>query len=438
LSIATTEDLPDRIYLDAAELPQHWYNLAVDLPFEMEPHLHPVADRQVEADDFDWLWPRECIQIELRLGRYRTEPLIEIPEPVRQAYARYRPSPLVRARGLEQALGTRHEIFYKREDLNPGGSHKFNTALAQAFYAAQDGVDTLVTDTGAGQWGTALALACAEFGLKLKVFMVRKSYDEKPYRRNLMLMLDAEVYSSPSRLTEIGRGVLDATPDSAGSLGIGMAEAIELVSQAPGHRLALGCMSYYAAMHQTVIGLETKLQLAKAGREADILVGCVGGGSNFTGFIAPFVTGTGARPRCVAAEPAAVPTLTQGEFRYDWADYGRMTPRIPMYTLGSSFIPPPIHSGGLRYHGKTPILSALVQHGLVEATALNQDEVFAAGRLFLKAEGVLPAPETAHAILAAIQAATDPSHTEQKTIVICLSGHGYLDLQGYADVLGLG
>jgi tryptophan synthase beta chain len=426
-----------RIDLDESVLPRSWYNIAVDLPYKIEPHLHPTEDRPAVEADFDWLWPTECLRIELLKGRYATDSQIEIPQPIFDAYARYRPSPLVRASGLEQYLDTPHRIFYKREDLNPGGSHKFNTALVQAYYAAQDGVETLVTDTGAGQWGTALALACATFGLKLKVFMVRKSFDEKPYRRNLMRMLGAEVISSPSTATEVGRDVLADDPTSPGSLGIGMAEAIELVRADPTHRLALGCMSYYAALHQTVIGLETKRQLEIVGLEPDVLVGCVGGGSNFTGFVAPFVTES-QRPLCVAAEPAAVPTLTKGEFRYDWADSNGQTPRIPMYTLGNDFVPPPIHSGGLRYHGKTPILSSLVQHGLITARAFDQQEVFTAGQTFLRTEGVLPAPESAHAILAAIdEVRNTPAGTAPRTIVICLSGHGYLDLQGYADVLDL-
>jgi tryptophan synthase beta chain len=428
---------PHKFFLSEDELPNRWYNLAVDLPYEMEPHLHPQESRPAETHDFDWLWPTECLRIELLQGRYRTDSWIDVPEPVLERYARYRPSVLVRARGLERHLDTPHRIFYKREDLNPGGSHKFNTALAQAYYAAQDGVRTLVTDTGAGQWGTALALACAAFGLELKVFMVRKSYEEKPYRRNMMRLLGAEVISSPSTLTATGRKVLAEDAESPGSLGIGMAEAIELVRDEPSHRLALGCMSYYAALHQTVIGLETRAQLEKADVSPDVLVGCVGGGSNFTGFVAPFVTGP-KPPLCVAAEPAAVPTLTQGEFRYDWADFGRQTPRIPMYTLGSDFVPPPIHSGGLRYHGKTPILSSLVKHGLITPRAYEQDEVFAAGRLFLRTEGVLPAPESSHAVLAAIKEATDASQgTRPRDIVVCLSGHGYLDLQGYSDVLSL-
>jgi tryptophan synthase beta chain len=435
VTIAEERSTANRFVLSEDEVPQRWYNLVVDLPYDIDPPLHSTEDRPALTEDYDWLWPTECLKIEFLQGRYATDPWIEVPDPVLRTYRRYRPSTLVRAKGLEEYLDTPHQIFYKREDLNPGGSHKFNTALAQAYYAAQDGVETLVTDTGAGQWGTALALACAAFGIKLKVFMVRKSFDEKPYRRNLMRMLGAEVVSSPSRTTRTGRGVLDKDADSPGSLGIGMAEAIELVRHEPSHRLALGCMSYYAAMHQTVIGLETQAQLAQAGVGADVLVGCVGGGSNFTGFVAPFVTGDD-RPLCIAAEPASVPTLTTGEFRYDWADYERQTPRIPMYTLGSDFVPPPIHSGGLRYHGKTPILSSLVKHGLITPRSFEQQEVFEAGRLFLRTEGVLPAPESSHAILAAIDEAKQGG--KPRTIVICLSGHGYLDLQGYADVLDLG
>jgi len=419
-------------------VPRQWYNLATDLPFELDPPMDPVEWREVGPEDFNWLWPKECLQIELRLGKYRTDPAIDIPDPVLSHYQRYRPSPLVRARGLEEHLGTRDEIYYKREDLNPGGSHKFNTALAQAYYAAQDGVSTLVTDTGAGQWGTALALACTAFGLQLKVFMVRKSFDEKPYRRSLMRMLGADVYSSPSMITEIGRQVVKEDTDSPGSLGIGMAEAIELVRNTPGTRLALGCMSYYAAMHQTIIGAELHEQLAAIGRMPDVLIGCVGGGSNLVGFIAPFVTRKEReRPLCVAAESSAVPTLTQGEFRYDWADFGRQMPRIRMYTLGSDFLPPPIHAGGLRYHGKTPVLSALVKHGMVVPRAFGQREALEAGRLFLQTEGVLPAPESCHAVRGAIDEATSDVPGRVRTIVICLSGHGYLDLQAYTDVLGL-
>ena len=422
-----------------SKVPYQWHNLAVDLPFELDPPMDPVEWREVAAHDFGWLWPRECLEIELRRGKYGTDSHIDIPGPVRSVYEQYRPSPLARARGLEEHLGTRDEIYYKREDLNPGGSHKLNTALAQAYYAAQDGVHTLVTDTGAGQWGTALALACARFGLGLKVFMVRKSFEEKPYRRTLMRMLGAEVFLSPSELTETGRGVLKSDPDGPGSLGIGMSEAIELVRDSSGHRLALGCMSYYAAMHQTVIGLELRDQLAVIDRTPDVLVGCVGGGSNLTGFVSPFVTaGDADRPRCVAAESAAVPVLTQGEFRYDWADFGRQTPRIRMYTLGSDFIPPAIHAGGLRYHGKTPILSALVKHGMVSPVAFDQQEVLEAGRLFLKTEGVLLAPESCHAVRAAIDEVRNGAGGSPRVIVICVSGHGYLDLQAYADALDLG
>jgi tryptophan synthase beta chain len=367
---------------------------------------------------------------ELRIG---------IPEPVRRAYCRYRPTPLVRARGLEAHLGTRAEIYYKREDLNPGGSHKFNTAIAQAYYAAQEGVGTLVTDTGAGQWGTALALACSHFGLNAQIFMLRKSYEEKPYRRALMELLGATVLASPSERTELGRRVRQEDPSNNGSLGIGMSEAIELVRTDPGAKLALGCMSYHAALHQTVIGLEARTQLELIDRWPDVMIGCVGGGSNFIGFTAPFllVPDSGRAIEFIAAEPAQVPCLTAGEYRYDWADYNRQTPRLSMYTLGSDFLPPPIHAGGLRYHAKNPVLSALVRHGMVRGRSYPQADVFTAGQLFLRTEGVLPAPESAHAVLAAIEVARRAGQERHRPVIVfCLSGHGYLDLQGYMDVLG--
>ncbi len=375
-----------------------------------------------------------------RRGGVRHVPWIDVPEQVLDEYRRYRPSPLLRARGLEKHLDTPAEIYVKREDLNPGGSHKFNTALPQAFYALQDGCRTLVTDTGAGQWGSALSMACDVFGLKTVVFMIRKSYEEKPYRRYLMQLLNAEVISSPSARTETGKRFLLDDPDNTGSLGIGMSEAIELVKSSELHRLALGCMAYYAVLHQTVIGLETKDQLAALDRSPDIMVGCVGGGSNFTGFIAPFVHDKldGAAIDFVAVEPESIPCLTAGTYRYDWADYTGLTPRVKMYTLGHQFVPPAIHSGGLRYHGKTPLLSCLVHHGVVRAVSFPQEEIFKAGPLFLKTERMLPAPESSHALFAAIkEAELAKEEGRKKMIVVCLSGHGYLDLQGYASVFGL-
>jgi tryptophan synthase beta chain len=428
-----------KIHLSEAQLPTHWYNLAAELPFSIPPPLHPYYERPVSADDFRWLWPAEYLDAELRMGQYASELRIEIPEPVHQAYRRYRPTPLVRARGLEAYLDTRAEIYYKREDLNPGGSHKFNTAVAQAHYAAQEGVDTLVTDTGAGQWGTALALACSQFGVNAQIFMVRKSFEEKPYRRGLMKLLGATVLTSPSEATEIGRQVRQEDPGSNGSLGLGMSEAIELVRTSPHHKLALGCMSYHAALHQTIIGLEVRAQLELIDRWPDVMIGCVGGGSNFVGFTAPFLFAapSGRTIEFIAAEPEQIPCLTVGEYRYDWADYNRQTPRLAMYTLGSDFLPPPIHAGGLRYHAKNPVLSVLVKHRIVGSRSYPQDEVFTAGQLFLRTEGILPAPESAHAVLAAIEVARGARHENHRPVIVfCLSGHGYLDLQGYMDVLG--
>jgi len=420
-------------------VPSQWYNLAADVPYDFPKPLHPTLDRFVEISDFDWLYPTECLKIELGEGDYGTSPWIDVPDRVLEEYRKYRPTPLFRAHGLEKYLDTPAEIYIKREDLNPGGSHKLNTALPQAYYGFKDDCTTLVTDTGAGQWGSALSMACDVFGLKTVVFMIRKSYQEKPYRRYLMRLLDAEVISSPSDRTETGRSFLH-DPDNTGSLGIGMSEAIELVKTSESHRLALGCMSYYAVLHQTVIGLETKEQLEALDRAPDTMIGCVGGGSNFTGFIGPFVRDKldGKPIDFIAVEPEAIPCLTAGTYRYDWADYTGLTPRVKMYTLGNKFVPPAIHSGGLRYHGKTPLLSSLVHHGVVRAASYPQEEIFKAGPLFLKTERILPAPESSHAIFAAIQEAkTAKEEGRKKVIVVCLSGHGYLDLQGYASVFGL-
>ncbi|MDE0661402.1 MAG: TrpB-like pyridoxal phosphate-dependent enzyme [Gammaproteobacteria bacterium] len=433
----------NKIFLSESQLPRSWYNIVAELPFDVPRPLHPIEDRGVEIDDFDWLWPLECLRIELQEGKYGTDPWIEIPPFIADVYRRYRPSPLVRARALEKYLGTPAEIYYKREDLNPAGSHKFNTALVQAYYAAQEEhsrIHTMATDTGAGQWGAALAMACETVGLNCCVFMIRKSFEEKPYRRYLMRMAGADVYPSPSELTDTGRSVLKDDPDNSGSLGIGMSEAIEFVKEDPGRRLALGCMSYYAVLHQSVIGLETRQQLEQIDRTPSLMIGCVGGGSNFTGFVAPFVRDRiGGKPiEFRAIEPDSIPTLSQGEYRYDWADFSELTPRILMYTLGHRFVPPPVHSGGLRYHGKTPVLSALVKNNVVNTRTYSQQEVFDAGRVFLKTEGVLAAPESAHAVLGAIDAAREASNTEKTPVIVfCLSGHGYLDLKGYSDVLDL-
>lgn len=435
-----TQATSDRLPLSEVTVPTHWYNPIAALSLPIPPALAAGSDRPITHEDFAWLWPSECLNIELRLGAYGKAATIPVPEAVHKFYRRYRATPLIRARGLEHHLQTPAEIYYKREDQNPGGSHKFNTAIAQAYYAHQQGVTTLVTDTGAGQWGTALALACRQFGLNCVVFMVRKSFDEKPYRRHLMELLGARVISSPSSQTEVGRAVLADDSEATGSLGIGMSEAIEFVREDPDSRLALGCMSYYACMHQTVIGLETAEQLRTMDRRPDVMIGCVGGGSNFVGFISPFIADRlrGTSIDFIAVEPEDVPCLTSGEYRYDFADFNEQTPRIPMYTLGHRFQPPAVHSGGLRYHGKTPTLSYLVKSKIVTPYAYSQRSVFKAGRLFLECEGVLPAPESAHAVLAAVKEATRAKvEGARRIIVFCLSGHGYLDLAGYKDVLGL-
>ncbi|WP_116810497.1 TrpB-like pyridoxal phosphate-dependent enzyme [Steroidobacter cummioxidans] len=419
-------------------LPKSWYNLVPELDFKIPKPLHPVEERLASVEDFNWLWSSEALRIEFLQGEYASNPWIDIPQPVLEAYSQYRPTQLYRARGLEKHIGTRAEIYLKREDQNPAGSHKLNTALPQAFYAKSDkGVTTLVTDTGAGQWGSALSMASSRFGLATKVFMTRKSYDDKPYRRFMMRMTGAEVYPSPSSITRLGRQLLEQDPDQPGSLGIGMSEAIELVRSSQDHRLALGCMSYYAVLHQTVIGIETKMQLEALSRRPTYLLGCVGGGSNFAGFIGPFVKDKvgGSNMTFVACEPENIATLTSGDYRYDWADYGKHTPRISMYTLGHDFQPPKIHSGGLRYHGKTPVLSALVKNKIVATKTVSQPSVFEAGQILLKTEGILPAPESSHAIKAALDIASNAN--AQDVIVVCLSGHGYLDLKGYADELSL-
>ncbi|ODS23393.1 TrpB-like pyridoxal-phosphate dependent enzyme [Candidatus Endobugula sertula] len=435
------KELPSNtLYLSEKDVPTHWFNLIPELPFEIPKPIHNQTELEVKSSDFDWMYAAECLKIELQEGRYGTDSRIEIPQPIYKEHVKYRSTPLVRAHGLERHLDFSGEIYYKREDLNPGGSHKYNTALAQAYYGHIEGTDTLVTDTGAGQWGAALSLAGKHFDMKTIVFMIKKSFDEKPYRRYLMKLLDAEVISSPSTKTTVGQEVLKTNPDNTGSLGIGMSEAIELVRNNNTYKLALGCMSYFAVLHQTVIGLELKRQLEMWDVVPDSLIGCIGGGSNFMGFTAPFVKDKldGQPIDLIAAESKNVPCMTKGKYAYDWADYNKLTPKIKMYTLGHDFIPPAIHSGGLRYHGKTPVLSALVHHDLVEPRAFVEKDVLEACRLFFQTEHVLPAPESGHAILATIQEAlAAKSKNQAKKIVFCLSGHGYLDLQGYANHAGL-
>jgi tryptophan synthase beta chain len=430
---------------DRAAISTHWLNLAAQLPWSF-PLPQNAAGETESPSNLSGIYSDECVRIELMEGEYRTDSLIGIPGSVIDEYRKYRPTRLQRAHGLEKALDYQGQIFFKREDCNPTGSHKPNTAIAQAHYARSQGLTGLVTDTGAGQWGAALAWACHTQGLECTVFMTRNSFASKPYRRYLMEMAGARVFASPSELTSEGRALLEADPHHRGSLGIGMGEAMEYMRNRKGERLALGCMSYYAALHQTVIGQELEQQLRAAEVEPDILIGCVGGGTNFIGFVAPFVTEKGGanerrvskRPRLVAVESANVPVLTRGIYDYEFADAFGFTMKVKMYTLGRDFLPAEIHAGGLRYHGKSPILSLLVHEGRVEATSVDQTDAFMAGKMFFEAEGIIPAPESAHAIAQVItEVAREKREGTASTIVFCLSGTGYLDLQSYSSFFAI-
>ena len=423
-------------------IPEQWENLALQIPYKL-PRLQDSNGSSVTFDDLAEIYTEECVRIELFEGDYGQKAQIAIPGQVIDEYRKYRPTPLVRAHGLERHLNYQGRIFYKREDCNPTGSHKPNTAIPQSYYARSQGLSGLITDTGAGQWGTALAWSCHNLGLRCTVFMTRSSYDSKPYRRHLMSLCGADVHSSPSDVTEPGRMLLDTGHDHSGSLGIGMSEALALVRTTPGTRLALGCVSYYAAMHQTVIGQELEQQLRLGEIAPDYLIGCVGGGTNFIGFVAPFLTQASrgdkrSSPQLVAVESLSIPVLTKGEYRYDSQDRFGLTPSVQMYTLGRDFVSPEIHAGGLRYHGKSPLLSLMIHEGLVTAVAIDQEEAFRAGRLFFESEGVLPAPESSHAIAQVLrQIKEDIRRDAKSTIVFCLSGTGYLDLSAYAKIFKL-
>jgi tryptophan synthase beta chain len=420
--------------LDEDRIPRAWYNLVADLPVAPHPVIHPGTGQPIGPADLAPLFPMALIGQEVS-----TEREIEIPEPVREAYRLYRPSPLFRARRLEQALDTPAHIYYKYEGVSPAGSHKPNTALAQAFFNKQEGVKRLATETGAGQWGSALAFAGAHFGLEVKVYMVRASYDQKPYRRNLMEVYGAEVVASPSDTTSYGRRVLAETPHSPGSLGIAISEAVEDAASRDDTKYSLGSVLNHVLLHQTVIGQEAIEQMALAGEEPDIVIGCTGGGSNFAGLTFPYI-GRGLRggpkPRVIAVEPEAAPSLTRGVYRYDFGDTAQMTPLVKMHTLGHDFIPEPIHAGGLRYHGMAPLVSLLKEHGLIEARAVHQRATFEAGVQFTRSEGIVPAPEPAHAIKVAIDEAVAAREAGRPvTILFNLSGHGHFDLSAYERYL---
>jgi tryptophan synthase beta chain len=421
----------DRIDLPVERIPERWYNVLPDLPRMPADYLDAVTGEPLSDERFRRLLVPALVAQERSLERW-----VEIPGPVRDAYEMWRPTPLFRAVGLERHLETPAEIYFKYEGAGPAGSHKLNSALAQAYYAKRDGIKRLVTDTGAGQWGTAIALACARFGVDLLVYMIRASYHQKPYRRALMETYGAEVRPSPGRDTEFGRALLDELPEHPGSEGTAVSESMETVLADPDSRMAVGAFSNYCLMHQTVIGLETREQLELIDREPDYLIASVGCGSNIGGFAGPWVAEklAGREITLLAAESAACPTLTRGVYAWDHVDSAASGPRVLSYTIGHDFIPPVIHAAGLRYHGCAPIVGLLRHEGVIDAVALGQSEVFAAGRLMARLHGYLPAPEAAHAIKAAIDVALRCKQEHRKAvIVLCWSGHGLLDLPSYDD-----
>jgi tryptophan synthase beta chain len=420
--------------LDQNDLPHRWYNVQADLARPLDPPLHPASREPMPPSALHALFSETCIAQEVSTDRY-----IDIPEPVLDVYRRWRPTPLHRAVNLERRLGTPAKIYFKYEGASPTGSHKTNTAVAQAFYNREEGTYRLSTETGAGQWGSALSYACEAFGMECTVFMVRISYDQKPYRKTMIRTFGGEIIASPSDRTEAGRGFLFRDPDSPGSLGMAISEAIEVAAKEEGTKYSLGSVLNHVLLHQTIIGLEAERQMEIAGDIPDVVVGCVGGGSNFGGIALPFYRADsvhGRKTRFVAVEPHACPTLTRGKLEYDFGDTARTTPLLRMHTLGYDFVPPPIHAGGLRYHGMAPIVSRMVEDGIAECAAYDQVDVFNSAVQFARAEGIIPAPETAHAVHAAIEVAKECAQTgEAKTILIGFSGHGHFDMAAYGAYL---
>jgi tryptophan synthase beta chain len=419
-----------KIHLSEKDMPTHWYNIVADMPNKPLPSLHPGTKQPISADMLAPLFPMELIKQEVSTERW-----IEIPDEVQDLYKIWRPTPMHRAYHLEKALGTPAKIYYKNESVSPAGSHKPNTAIPQAYYNYKQGVKRITTETGAGQWGTALSFACKHFGIDLKVFMVKVSYHQKPYRKMLMNLWGADVIPSPSNLTESGRKILAEHPDSPGSLGMAISEAVEMAVKDEGTKYALGSVLNHVLLHQTVIGLESLKQLEMAGDYPDIVIGCFGGGSNFAGISFPFLHRNfteNKKTRVIAAEPASCPKLTRGQFQYDFGDTAGFTPLLPMFTLGHNFVPDNIHAGGLRYHGAGSIVSQLLKDNLMEAQSVKQLETFEAGVLFAGTEGIVPAPESTHAIAVAIREALKAKEEGvAKTIVFNLSGHGFIDMAAY-------
>ena len=424
-----------RYFLSEQDIPTCWYNVMADMPVKPQPMLDPATREPVTVESLSALFSEECARQELNM----TDRWIEIPQEVREKYTYYRSTPLVRAYGLEEALATKARIYFKNESVSPIGSHKLNSALAQAYYCKAEGATNVTTETGAGQWGAALSYASKVFGLEAAVYQVKVSYEQKPYRRSVMQVFGAVVTPSPSMSTRAGKNILTRTPNHQGSLGTAISEAVELARMTPGCKYALGSVMNHVTLHQTVIGLEAEKQMEMAGDYPDIVIGCFGGGSNFGGISFPFMRHnfTGERnTRFIAAEPAACPKLTKGRFEYDYGDEAGYTPLLPMFTLGHDFQPSNIHAGGLRYHGAGTVVSQLMKDGWVEAVDIEQKESFEAGCLFAKAEGIIPAPESCHAIAATIREAMKCNETgEEKVILFNLSGHGLIDMAAYDQFL---
>lgn len=424
-------DNQKRFLLTEKEIPTHWYNIVADMKNKPLPMMNPQTKKPLTLDDMTGVFCKACSEQELNT----TDAWIEIPEEVRNLYKNYRSTPLVRAYGLEKALGTPAHIYFKNESVSPIGSHKLNSALAQAYYCKQEGVTNITTETGAGQWGAALSYAAKAFGLELAVFMVKISFEQKPYRRSIMQTFGAQVVASPSMSTKAGRKILTETPNYQGSLGTAISEAVELAMQTPNCKYVLGSVLNHVTLHQTIIGLEAEKQMAMAGEYPDVVIGCFGGGSNFGGISFPFMRHNildGKTTRFIAAEPASCPKLTKGKFHYDFGDEAGYTPLIPMFTLGHNFSPANIHAGGLRYHGAGSIVSQLLKDGMMEAADVKQLDTFKAATIFAQAEGIIPAPESSHAICVAIQEALKAKEEgKQKTILFNLSGHGLIDMSAY-------
>ena len=423
--------IPNKIYLSEEEIPKQWYNVRADMKVKPAPLLNPATHQPLKPEELEPIFCKELVQQELD----DTTAYIDIPEEIQEYYRTYRPSPTMRAYHLEKALGTPAKIYYKFEGNNTSGSHKLNSAIAQAYYAKKQGLKGVTTETGAGQWGTALSMACAYFGLDCKVYMVKVSYEQKPFRREVMRTYGASVTPSPSETTEVGRKILQAHPGTTGSLGCAISEAVEVATTHEGYRYVLGSVLNQVLLHQSVIGLEAKTALDKYGIKPDIIIGCAGGGSNLGGLISPFM-GEKLRGeadyRFIAVEPASCPSFTRGKFAYDFCDTGMICPLAKMYTLGSGFIPSANHAGGLRFHGMSSILSQLYHDGYMEAVAVEQTSVFEAAEQFARTEGILPAPESSHAIRAAIDEALKCKETgEEKTILFGLTGTGYFDMVAY-------